>query len=58
MRPTTLCLIINDKNQILLSRKKRGFGEGKYNGFGGKPPVNRHILLVHLADQGFIPFPQ
>ncbi|WP_298703015.1 8-oxo-dGTP diphosphatase [uncultured Veillonella sp.] len=36
MRPTTLCLIINDKNQILLGRKKRGFGEGKYNGFGGK----------------------
>ena len=27
-------------------------------GLGGEPPVNRHILLVHLADQGFIPFPQ
>lgn len=36
MKPTTLCLIINEKNQILLGRKKRGFGAGKYNGFGGK----------------------
>lgn len=36
MKPTTLCLIINDKHEILLGRKKRGFGAGKYNGFGGK----------------------
>lgn len=36
MKPTTLCLIINDKQEILLGRKKRGFGAGKYNGFGGK----------------------
>jgi len=32
---TTLCLLKND-NQILLAMKKRGFGEGKYNGVGGK----------------------
>lgn len=32
---TTLCLLKNDK-QILLAMKKRGFGEGKYNGVGGK----------------------
>lgn len=31
----TLCLI-RDKDRILLGKKKRGFGEGKYNGFGGK----------------------
>lgn len=32
---TTLCLLKN-KNEILLAMKKRGFGEGKYNGVGGK----------------------
>lgn len=31
----TLTLITKDK-QILLGFKKRGFGMGKYNGFGGK----------------------
>jgi len=32
---TTLCLLRKD-NEILLAMKKRGFGEGKYNGVGGK----------------------
>lgn len=32
---TTLCLLKN-KNEILLAMKKRGFGEGRYNGVGGK----------------------
>ncbi len=32
---TTLCLLKCD-NKILLAMKKRGFGEGKYNGVGGK----------------------
>lgn len=32
---TTLCLLKKD-NEILLAMKKRGFGEGKYNGVGGK----------------------
>lgn len=31
----TLCLI-QDGNKILLGMKKRGFGEGRWNGFGGK----------------------
>jgi len=35
MLETTLCLLKKD-NQILLAMKKRGFGEGKYNGVGGK----------------------
>ncbi|CAN0403706.1 unnamed protein product, partial [Ectocarpus sp. 8 AP-2014] len=26
----------HDANEILLGMKKRGFGEGKWNGFGGK----------------------
>ena len=32
---TTLCLL-RKNNKILLAVKKRGFGEGKYNGVGGK----------------------
>ena len=35
MLKTTLCLLKKD-NKILLAMKKRGFGEGKYNGVGGK----------------------
>lgn len=31
----TLCLI-NDGDRVLLGMKKRGFGEGRWNGFGGK----------------------
>ncbi len=31
----TLCMVFKD-NQILLGMKKRGFGEGRWNGFGGK----------------------
>lgn len=36
MRPTTLCFPVNEKGEILLGRKKRGFGVAKWNGFGGK----------------------
>lgn len=32
---TTLCLFKRN-DEILLAMKKRGFGEGKYNGVGGK----------------------
>jgi len=35
MLVTTLCLL-RKENKILLAMKKRGFGEGKYNGVGGK----------------------
>ena len=31
----TLCLICKD-GKVLLGMKKRGFGEGRFNGFGGK----------------------
>ncbi len=31
----TLCVIV-EPNRILLGMKKRGFGAGKWNGFGGK----------------------
>jgi len=31
----TLCLVVDSK-KILLGMKKRGWGEGRWNGFGGK----------------------
>ncbi|HBG81605.1 TPA: DNA mismatch repair protein MutT [candidate division CPR2 bacterium] len=34
-RVTTLCTVLKD-DQILLGLKKKGFGKGKWNGFGGK----------------------
>ncbi len=32
---STLCLL-RKENQLLLAKKKKGFGKGKYNGVGGK----------------------
>ena len=33
----TLVMVFKEKRKmVLLGMKKRGFGEGKYNGFGGK----------------------
>jgi len=37
MHDATLCFLVDARNQrVLLGMKKRGFGNGKYNGFGGK----------------------
>lgn len=37
MRLVTLCLLVDRENKkVLLAMKKRGFGEGKWNGLGGK----------------------
>lgn len=35
MKQLTLCLI-HENGKVLLGLKKRGFGEGRWNGFGGK----------------------
>lgn len=35
MKDATLCFIVSNR-KILLGLKKRGFGKGKLNGFGGK----------------------
>lgn len=39
---TTLVLVYDD-DRVLLGMKKRGFGNGKWNGFGGKVGVNETI---------------
>lgn len=36
MLQNTLVFVFNPQNQVLLAMKKRGFGEGKWNGSGGK----------------------
>lgn len=46
MRKVTLCFLRRD-NEILLALKKRGFGEGKWNGVGGK--VHEGELLMDAA---------
>lgn len=38
----TLCFVVQ-KNQILLGMKKRGFGAGRWNGFGGKVEAGETI---------------
>lgn len=38
-RLTNVYLVVNDSKQVLLGMKKRGFGQGKFNGFGGKLDV-------------------
>jgi len=38
----TLC-IVHQHPQVLLGMKKRGFGEGWYNGFGGKVEVGEGV---------------
>jgi len=42
VKNATLLLVVNN-NQVLLGMKKRGFGQGKWNGFGGKLNVGETI---------------
>ena len=42
LKDRTLCFLI-DNNRILLGMKKRGFGQGKYVGIGGKVEENERI---------------
>lgn len=48
MKQATLCFLVDVPLQrILLGMKKRGFGQGKYNGFGGK--VNSEETIEQAA---------
>ncbi len=48
----TLCFVLEDK-RILLALKKRGFGAGRYNGYGGKvqPGETLEETLVREAKE-------
>ena len=37
-------MLADDDQKVLLGLKKRGFGEGKFNGFGGKVHVGETVL--------------
>lgn len=49
MKQATLCFLVQGK-QILLGMKKRGFGEGKFSGFGGKPKENESMEDAALRE--------
>lgn len=49
LRVLTLCMIYDD-SRILLGMKKRGFGAGKWNGFGGKVDKGEKILEAALRE--------
>ena len=49
MKKTTLCFCIKD-DQVLLAMKKRGFGSGKWNGYGGKVQENENPITAAVRD--------
>jgi 8-oxo-dGTP pyrophosphatase MutT (NUDIX family) len=50
-RQATLIIVVDrKKDKILLGMKKRGFGQGKYNGFGGKVHDNETIEQAALRE--------
>lgn len=50
MLQTTHVYLFNDKWQILLWMKKRWFGAGKWNGFGGKNLEGETIIQTALRE--------
>ena len=48
---TTLCLL-RDADRILLAMKKRGFGAGKWNGYGGKVGPNESVVAAAAREAG------
>ena len=49
LRQVTLAFLIRDK-EILLAMKKRGVGEGKWNGYGGKPMIDETIIDAAIRE--------
>ncbi len=49
LRQATLCFLIK-KSEVLLAMKKRGFGEGRWNGVGGKPQDGEDINLTAVRE--------
>ena len=45
----TLCYILRD-GEVLLIRKKRGFGANKYNGVGGKVEGGEGVLEAAIRE--------
>ncbi|HEX5429946.1 MAG TPA: 8-oxo-dGTP diphosphatase [Patescibacteria group bacterium] len=49
MRRSSLCFLLSE-SKILLAMKKRGFGAGKWNGYGGKQLPNEVIGQTALRE--------
>lgn len=49
MKKATLLFLIKD-DEILLAMKKRGYGEGRWNGVGGKPELNETIEQTAIRE--------
>lgn len=52
MRQATLCFLIRENNrnrELLLAMKKRGFGQGKWNGVGGKLDLEKDKDVFETA---------
>ena len=46
---TTLCIVHQD-DKILIGMKKRGFGMGRWNGFGGKVKLSETIEVAAVRE--------
>lgn len=45
----TLCMVVRE-GEILLGMKKRGFGAGRYNGFGGKVEAGESVTAAAVRE--------
>jgi len=43
MKKIATVLVVVKDGKVLLGMKKRGFGEGRWNGFGGKPNAGESV---------------
>jgi 8-oxo-dGTP diphosphatase len=52
MQKTTLCLLVRQwpAPAVLLGLKKRGFGQGKYTGFGGKVAPDESVAAAAVRE--------
>jgi len=52
MREATLCLLVQGEpvEQVLLGFKKRGFGQGKFTGIGGKVEPRETVTAAALRE--------
>ncbi len=56
MRTSNLCFLVQD-DKVLLAMKKRGFGEGKWNGYGGKvqePETMEQAAVREIFEEGTV----
>lgn len=67
---TNLCYLINENSEVLLIMKKRGFGQGKWNGPGGKVEIGENpkdsmirevkeetgLVVLNSQELGYIEF--